>query len=131
MVERLKDEDFSPPVLEKIYLDHAGIDTTKAAGKGTPWESKPIYLGDPPKKGEDASHRPSVTLVERYQPFDPRSKTPQSVHCTLVYRTTKDDQDARKTVDFALIRDKQNKDACPWEMKNVQYDRPLPDEKRK
>jgi hypothetical protein len=131
LAQRLKGEDFSLPVLEAIYLDHRGIDSTKAAGKGTPWTSRPIYLAENAKKGEAAQDNttgPSVKWVERHQLKDPRDKSPPNVHGTLVYRTIKAGQEMRKTVDFDYSR-KQNQDgslSAEWKLQNVQYDLPLP-----
>jgi len=103
LTDRLKEEEFSPPVLEKMYLEYSGIDSTQAA-RNSGWSSRKLYAGEPPKKGEDVSNRPSVTLVERYLPKDPRSKSPQSVHCSLVFQTRKG-QEFHKTVDFDIVLD--------------------------
>lgn len=130
--QRLKEEDegYSPPVLEAIYLDHQGIDSTKAAGKGTPWTSRPIYLNENAKKGkasQDNTKGPSVKWVERHQPADPRSKSPPNVHGTLVYRTTKAGEEIRKTVDFDYAREQnQEGSRSAWKIKNVQYDQSVP-----
>jgi hypothetical protein len=74
-----------------------------------------------------------VTCLERHQPLDPSGKSPKSVHVSLMFRTRKESQEARKTVDFDLELDSTktagSRPASPWKVKNVEYDRPMPEPK--
>jgi hypothetical protein len=114
----LEEEKFSPPVLEKMVLDYAGIALAKpAAGdmKDGEWSSRKIEAGGR-----------SVTCIERHRPLEPGSKSARSVHCSFVFLTSKEGQEVRKTVDFDLVLDKEKKEGppvSPWKVKNVQYDK--------
>jgi len=135
LAARLQEEKFSPPVLETMVLDYQGIASVKPTTGDVPgsWSSRQIFLGGPFAKGEDLSGRRSVTCLERHQPLDPSGKSPKSVHCSFVFLTRKESQEVQKTVDFDLQLDKQQtagpRPASPWKVKNVEYDRPVPEPK--
>jgi len=115
LAERLEEEKFSTPMLEKMVLDYHGIAALKSAAGGE-WSSRKIE-----------SRGRSVTMVERHQPRDAASKLPKSVHCSFVFLTTKESQEVHKTVDFDLQLDSQKtagpRPVSPWKVKNVEYDR--------
>jgi hypothetical protein len=138
LAARLEEEKFSPPVLEKMVLDYEGIASVKATAGDAPgsWSSRQIFLGGPFEKEnppKDLAGRRSVTCIWRHLPLDPASKSPKSVHCPLVFLTKKESQEVRKTVDFDLQLDQQKtavpRPASPWKVKNVEYDRPVPEPK--
>jgi hypothetical protein len=120
LAEKLEEEKFSPPVLEKMVLDYQGIGRVKTGVENVPdgeWSTRQISEGGR-----------TVARVERHQPLDPSGKSPKCVHCSFVFLTSKESQEVRRSVDFDLCLEKQTTAApvpvSPWKVKNVQYDKP-------
>ncbi len=130
LADKLKREGYSPPVLEKMYLEY------EYAGR-KPFKDDigmPGHLSSEPMtqsgwfESQDAAKPPAikrtVMLHEGNRPHHPKNPNPLTIHCALVFATKRDGKDATKTLWFDMYRDDLKIDPAarvmPWKVKNVQ-----------
>jgi hypothetical protein len=129
---KLRNQQFSLPVLEKIYLEYendGGHPLRDNVGKESGFASRQVFMGDfleRKKLPNERRDRRALTCFEKHRPKDPKNKIPLIVHCSFVFNTQRDSEGFAKTLSFDLYLEHLKKVegakiAYPWKVKNVQY----------
>jgi hypothetical protein len=131
--EKLKEQKFSNPVLASIHLDiedrHPNVSLNIGSNPEAKWQPRMLILtsdwrSDPQTPIDPATPAVKYSINRRLK--DPKTKEPVTVHCSLVFNTTKDGNALSKTLSFDLYletleRQKDKPLFYPWKVKNVEY----------
>jgi len=126
-VKRLKEENFSNPVLAMMYLEIQDDDPKwQFTAKNGQFESSAILPAENRAKGTQAPAR-AVLLAVNHKVRDEKSAIPVVAHCSLVFLTTKEGRGFLKTLNFDLYLEtlERRKDTrlgtYPWKVRNVEH----------
>ena len=127
LAEKLKSEKFSPPVLQRIYLE-VEVDGVKPPAEGAArsdqWTARP-YSASEAAAGQDASKPPgngrTVMCYSINRPRDPKNRNPVTIHCSFVFTAQRDGKEVEKVLflDLYLKQLKLVDGANPWKVKDV------------
>jgi hypothetical protein len=129
--EKLTNEKFSTPVLEKIHLESESEKGPRsiATEKEGQTSSRQIFLSDLSLERKELTKEQrvrSVSYFESHKQRDPKDKVPLTVHCSFVFVTQKENKEFRKTLSFDVYLEDLKKEegttlGYPWKVKAVQY----------